>query len=95
MLAEAYRLKGEFLLRRAGPACGRGGRLFPAGPGPGPPSAGQSLGTAGGHEPGAAVAAPGQGHDALALLAPLYGWFTEGFDTADFQEAKVLLEELA
>jgi len=29
------------------------------------------------------------------LLAPLYGWFTEGFDTADLQEAKALLEELA
>ena len=29
------------------------------------------------------------------LLAPIYGWFTEGFDTADLQEAKALLEELA
>ena len=29
------------------------------------------------------------------LLAPVYGWFTEGFDTADLQEAKELLEELA
>jgi predicted ATPase len=28
------------------------------------------------------------------LLAPVYAWFTEGFDTADLQEAKVLLEEL-
>jgi predicted ATPase len=32
--------------------------------------------------------------EAHALLAPVYGWFTEGFDTADLQEAKVLLEEL-
>jgi predicted ATPase len=32
---------------------------------------------------------------AHALLAPLYGWFTEGFDTADLQEAKALLEALA
>jgi len=29
------------------------------------------------------------------LLAEVYGWFTEGFDTADLQEAKALLEELA
>jgi len=29
------------------------------------------------------------------LLAPVYGWFTEGFDTTDLQEAKVLLEELS
>jgi predicted ATPase len=28
------------------------------------------------------------------LLAPIYGWFTEGFDTADLQEAKALLEDL-
>jgi predicted ATPase len=38
-----------------------------------------------------------QGKRAAAreLLAPVYGWFTEGFDTADLQEAKALLEELA
>jgi hypothetical protein len=28
------------------------------------------------------------------LLAPIYGWFTEGFDTADLREAKVLLADL-
>ena len=33
--------------------------------------------------------------EAHALLTPVYGWFTEGLDTADFQEAKVLLEVLA
>jgi predicted ATPase len=32
---------------------------------------------------------------ARQLLAPIYDWFTEGFDTADLQEAKALLEELA
>jgi TOMM system kinase/cyclase fusion protein len=32
--------------------------------------------------------------DARELLAPIYGWFTEGFDTADLQEAKRLLAEL-
>jgi predicted ATPase len=32
--------------------------------------------------------------DAYDLLAPVYEWFTEGFDTADLQEAKVLLEAL-
>jgi predicted ATPase len=31
---------------------------------------------------------------AYDLLAPIYGWFTEGFDTADLQEAKALLEVL-
>ena len=33
--------------------------------------------------------------EARDLLAPIYGWFTEGFDTADLQEAKALLAELA
>jgi predicted ATPase len=33
--------------------------------------------------------------EARALLAPVYSWFTEGFDTADLQEAKALLEALA
>ena len=33
--------------------------------------------------------------EAYALLAPVYAWFTEGFDTADLQEAKTLLQELA
>ena len=28
------------------------------------------------------------------LLAPVYGWFTEGFDTRDLKEARALLEEL-
>ena len=36
----------------------------------------------------------GKRTEAYELLAPIYGWFTEGFDTADLQEAKALLEEL-
>jgi predicted ATPase len=36
----------------------------------------------------------GKRTEAHALLAPIYDWFTEGFDTADLQEAKALLEEL-
>ena len=33
----------------------------------------------------------GKQDEAQQLLAPLYSWFTEGFDTADLQEAKALL----
>ena len=36
----------------------------------------------------------GKRDTARELLAPLYGWFTEGFDMADLQEAKALLEAL-
>jgi predicted ATPase/DNA-binding winged helix-turn-helix (wHTH) protein len=35
----------------------------------------------------------GRRAEAYDLLAPIYGWFTEGFDTADLQEAKALLDE--
>ena len=37
----------------------------------------------------------GKRAEARDLLAPIYGWFTEGFDTTDLQEAKALLEALA
>jgi TOMM system kinase/cyclase fusion protein len=37
----------------------------------------------------------GKRAEAHGLLAPIYGWFTEGFDTTDWQEAKALLEELS
>jgi predicted ATPase len=37
----------------------------------------------------------GRVQQARELLAPVYGWFTEGFDTRDLKEAKALLEELA
>ena len=36
----------------------------------------------------------GKTQQARELLAPVYGWFTEGFDTRDLMEAKALLEEL-
>jgi predicted ATPase len=57
--------------------------------------------TAKGHELSAAVSLARLWRDqskvqqARELLAPVYGWFTEGFDTRDLKEAKVLLEELA
>jgi predicted ATPase len=36
----------------------------------------------------------GRRAEARELLAPVYGWFTEGFDTADLTDAKLLLDEL-
>jgi predicted ATPase len=36
----------------------------------------------------------GKRDEARDLLAPVYGWFTEGFDTLDLKEAKALLDEL-
>ena len=36
----------------------------------------------------------GRRDEARAMLAEIYGWFTEGFDTADLKDAKALLDEL-
>jgi hypothetical protein len=38
--------------------------------------------------------APGKVQQARELLAPIYGWFNEGFDTRDLKEAKALLNTL-
>jgi predicted ATPase len=46
-------------------------------------------------EPRTPLADQGKVSEARELLAPVYGWFTEGFDTRDLKEAKALLEELA
>jgi len=40
------------------------------------------------------LAKHGRPDDARAMLADIYGWFSEGFDTADLKDAKALLEEL-
>ena len=79
---------------RGGTARG-GGSLLPAGPRRRPPPAGQVAGAAGRHEPELACGSSrASAPKPTQLLAPIYGWFTEGFDTADLQEAKALLEEL-
>jgi predicted ATPase len=41
------------------------------------------------------LAKQGRRDEAHAMLAEIYGWFTEGFDTADLKDAKALLDELA
>ena len=41
------------------------------------------------------LAKQGRRDEARAMLAEIYGWFTEGFDTADLKDAKALLDELS
>src|SRR4029450_13527292 len=95
MLAEAHRLQGELLLRQAVSDATQAEACFQ-----------QALATARRQqakswELRAATSRAGlwqrQGRrvEARELLAPVYEWFTEGFDTADLQEAKALLAELA
>jgi predicted ATPase len=40
------------------------------------------------------LAKQGERNEARRMLAEIYGWFTEGFDTADLKDAKALLAEL-
>ena len=41
------------------------------------------------------LAKQGRRAEACSMLAEIYGWFTEGFDTADLKDAKALLDELS
>ena len=94
-LTEAYRLQGALLLQQANPEAARAEACFQ-----------QALAIARRQqakswELRAAMSLSrlwqqqGKRTEARELLAPIYGWFTEGFDTADLQDAKALLEELA
>jgi DNA-binding winged helix-turn-helix (wHTH) protein/predicted ATPase len=94
LLAEAYRLRGELLLCQATPAVAQAGTCFQ-----------QALAIARRQqakswELRAAMSLArlwqqqGKRAEAHDLLVEVYGWFTEGFDTADLQEAKGLLEKL-
>jgi predicted ATPase len=94
MLAEAYRLQGELLLRQATPDAVQAEACFHAA------LAISRRQQATSWELRAAMRLSrlwqhqGKRQAAHQLLAPLYGWFTEGFDTADLQEAKALLDKL-
>jgi predicted ATPase len=95
LLAEVYRLQGELLLRQATPDAAQAEACFQ-----------QALDVARRQqakswELRAATSLSrlwqrqGKREEARELLTPIYGWFTEGFDTADLQEAQALLEELS
>ena len=59
-----------------------------------PQPAGEVAGVTGGDELGRLWQQQGKKDEAHKMLAEIYVWFTEGFDTKDLQEAKALLEEL-
>jgi predicted ATPase len=93
--AEVYRLQGALLLRLQNPNVSQAEACFQ-----------QALAVASGQQATALELRSalslsrlwqqqGQREAARELLAPIYGWFTEGFDTPDLQEAKALLEELS
>jgi hypothetical protein len=69
--------------------------LPPAGPRRGPLPAGEVTRAVRRHGLSQLRQSQGKRYRTHELLAPIYGWFTQGSDTADLQEAKALLEELS
>jgi predicted ATPase len=91
MLAEAYRLQGEFLLRQedvaGAEACFQQALAIAR------RQQAKSLELRAAMSLSRLWQQQSKRTAAHDLLAPIYGWFTEGFDTADLQEAKALLED--
>ena len=95
LLPEAYRLQGEFLLRQAVPEAAQAEACFQQALAIARRQQAKSWEMRAATNLARLWQRQGKWDDARALLAPLYGWFTEGFDTADLQEAQALLEALA
>lgn len=93
MLAEAYRLRGEFLLRQADAV--QAGACFQKALSIARRQQAKSWELRAAMSLSRLWQRQGKHPEARQLLTPIYGWFTEGFDTADLQEAKTLLEALA
>ena len=92
--AEVCRLRGVLLLRQPGTPQAEAEPSFPASPGRRPPPGGKTLKLRAAMSLALLWQQQGRHTEARDLLAPIYDWFTEGFDTADLQEAKALLEAL-
>jgi predicted ATPase len=92
--AELYRLKGELLLRQDVPDAQEAESCFCQAVDVARQQQAKSFELRAAMSLSRLWQPQGKRAEARQLLEPIYGWFTEGFDTADLQEAKTLLEEL-
>jgi predicted ATPase len=92
--SELHRIEGELLLRRSEPAPDEAERCFRRAIELARARAEKSLELRAATSLARLLAARGRRDDARNILAPTYGWFTEGFDTADLRAAKALLAEI-
>jgi predicted ATPase len=92
--AELQRLRGELLLRRAAPDALQAEECFHHAQAIARRQGAKSLELRATMSLSRLWQRQGQRTAAQALLAPLYGWFTEGFETPDLQEARALLAAL-
>jgi predicted ATPase len=93
--AEVYRLKGELLLARSAEHDAEAETCFRQALAIARRQQAKSLELRAAMSLARLWQQQGKRGEAYDLLAPIYGWFTEGFDTADLQEAKALLDALA
>ncbi len=92
--AEVHRLKGQFLLSRAAGSQAEAEGCFTQALEMARRQEARSLELRAAMSLARLWQARGKADGARDLLAPIYGWFTEGFDTADLIDAKALLDEL-
>jgi len=92
--AELHRLRGELLLQHAAPEVSHAETCFQRALDIARRQEAKSLELRAAMSLSRLWQQQGKRTEAYELLAPVYGWFTEGFDTADLQEAKALLEAL-
>jgi class 3 adenylate cyclase/predicted ATPase len=93
--AELHRVHGELLLRSSAPDQARAAASFERALDFARKQEARSLELRAATSLARLRAEQGERHKAYDLLASVYSWFTEGFDTADLKDAKALLEELA
>jgi predicted ATPase len=93
--AELYRLRGELLLQCAGAHRGEANASFQRALAIARRQQAKSLELRAAMSLSRLWQRQGRRGEAGELLAPIYDWFTEGFDTADLQEARELLDELS
>jgi predicted ATPase len=94
MLTEAYRLQGELLLRQSVPDAAQAASCFQQAFTIARRQKAQSWELRTALSLSRLWQRQGKRAEERKLLAPIYRWFTEGFDTADLQEAKALLKGL-
>jgi predicted ATPase len=92
--SEIYRLKGELLLQQASDNATEAESCFRHALGIARTQQAKSFELRTATSLARLWQSQGKRQEAHDLLASVYGWFTEGFDTADLQEAKALLDEL-
>jgi len=92
--AEIFQLKGELLLRRDDPNVAEAQRCFERAIEIARKQSAKSLELRARMSLARSLDLQGKRDEARVMLAEIYNWFTEGFDTADLKDAKALLEEL-